>query len=86
MTDFTALKRITRAVNKECKGESQAVKDYIVNLIYLTWQTLELDTGAIDENGRPYTSSKNLQFALEINLEYEYQNVIDEARKEVGEQ
>lgn len=81
MKKETALKKIKQAVNKECKEEKQSVKDYIIELIYLTFESLESDIYARDENGKQYTSTKNLQCAIEINLEDEYSYVIEEARR-----
>ena len=77
MKKETAIKRITTAVNKACKGESEAVKGYIVDLIYTMFQGLELDYAD------PHTSTENLKFAIEVNLEDEFREVLEEAKREV---
>lgn len=84
MKKETAKKRITNAVNKACEGETQAVKDYIINLTMLTYEGLESDRGACHDDGTPYTSTENLKYAIAINLEDELGQVIDEARKETS--
>lgn len=71
----TAIKRIKKAVDKTCKLENQKVKDYIAEIIYLMYTSLELDNDEYD-----YTSSQNLNFAIEVNLEDEYYQLVREAR------
>lgn len=77
MKKETAIKRIRKAIEKTCKGESQKVKNYFCDLIYLTYQSLELDTDEYE-----YTSTHNLKFAIAVNLEDEYCQLIEEARKQ----
>lgn len=75
MKKETAIKRIRKAIEKTCKAESQKVKDFFCDLIYITYQSLELDCDEYE-----YSSSRNLQFAIEVNLEDEYSQLIEEAR------
>lgn len=77
MKKETAIKRIKKAIKKTCKDESQKVKDYFCDLIYLTFKSLELD-----EDEYEHTSTDNLKFAIEVNLEDEYCQLIEEARKQ----
>lgn len=79
MKKETAIKRIKNAVDKRCPYESVAVKNYIAEVIYLTFQNLELDD--YDKNEEP-TSTENLKYAIEINLYDEFVNLLREARNE----
>ena len=73
MKNETAIKRIKKAIEKTCKGESQKVKDYFYDLTYSMYNRLERDED-------DFTSSENLHFAIVSNLEDEYQQIIKEAR------
>jgi len=76
MKKETALKRIKNAVEKRCPSENVEVKNYIIEVIYLTFQNLELD----DYNKN---STENLKFAIELNLFDEFQGLLREARNEL---
>lgn len=75
MKKETAIKRIRKSVEETCKGEIQKVKDYFCDLIFLTYQSLELD-----HDEYYHTSSENLRFAIDVNLKDEYCQLIEEAR------
>ena len=75
----TAKKRIANAVNRELKNETQAVKDYVANVIFLSFQCFELDSS------NEYTSTENLNFAIDINLfDSDTDMLIEEARRETS--
>lgn len=77
MRKETAIKRIENKVKKVLSNESESVRNYISNVIYLMWQGLETDADAYE-----HTSTENLNFAIEVNLEDEIGDLLDEARKE----
>ena len=77
MKKETAKARIKKAVEKALSNESQPVKDYIEEVIYLTYEGLELD-----RDSEPHTSTDNLNYAIEINLEDELSSLLEEARRE----
>ncbi len=82
MKKETALKRIKNAVEKRCPCESDAVKNYISEVIYLSWQNLELDE--YDKN-EELSSTENLKFAIEVNLFDEFDELLREARNETNQ-
>lgn len=82
MKKETALKRIKNAVENRCSCESVGVKNYIIEVIYLTFQNLELDD--YDKNEEP-TSTENLKFAIEVNLYDELNELLREARNETNQ-
>ena len=77
MKKETALKRIKNAVEKRCPCESVDVKKYIVEVIYLFFQSLELDNDYLNP-----TSTENLKFSIEVNLFDEFDDLLREARNE----
>lgn len=83
MTKEIATKKIKKTIEtiEGLKGESQEVKNYIIDVIYLTFQSLEIDC-ARDDNGKQYTQSANLSLALEINLTDDFDSLLKEARRE----
>lgn len=82
MKKETVLKRIKNAVEKRCPFENVEVKNYIIEVIYLTFQNLELDD--YDKNEEP-TSTENLKYAIEVNLFDEFQGLLREARNETNQ-
>ncbi len=77
MKKETALKRIMNAVEKRCPCDSIGVKTYIADVIYMFFESLELD---------PYedaTSTENLKYAIEVNLYDLFYELLCEARKEM---
>ena len=85
MKTETAKKRIANAVEREFPNETQAVKDYIANVVFLSFQCFELNTSDCRADGKPYTSTDNLKFAIEINLEdIDTHLLLEEARRETS--
>ena len=79
MKALPILKRVKNAVNKACKGESDFVKEYFESIIISTFNTLENDK--YDE----HTSTENLNYALAINLEDCFSDLLVEAREKAHE-
>lgn len=78
MTKETAKGRITKKINREYANETVAVRHYLIEVALLTWEGLELDFDACHDDGRPYTSTENLNFAVETIDSL----VLEEARRE----
>lgn len=76
MKKETAIKRIRKVIEKTCKGESEKVKDYFCNLIYLIYRSLELDNDEFE-----HTITDNLKFAIAVNLEDLYFQLLQEVSK-----
>lgn len=79
MQDKTARKLIKTAVNKALPSEPLAVREYIEELILITYHanrndyyTYRSDTEAVED-------------AININLDYELSEVLEEARQQVAE-
>ena len=64
MKKETAKKRITNAINRDYAGHTWAERNYLIEVIMLTWESLELDKDACHDDGTPYTSTENLNYAL----------------------
>ena len=79
MKKETALKRIKNAVEKRCPCESVGVKNYIIECIYLFFQSQELD-----DYLNP-TSTENLKYAIEVNLFDLFDELLREARNETNQ-
>lgn len=73
--------KIKKAVEKVAKGESEAVKQYICEIIALTFQSLE---SPAEKQADFHTTAENLRFALAVNLEDEYFQLLKEAREETA--
>lgn len=85
MKTETAKKRITNAVKREFPNETQAVKDYIANVVFLSFQNFELNTSDYRADGKPYTSTDNLNFAIDSNLhDVDTSLLVEEARRETS--
>lgn len=80
MKKEVAKKRITNAINKEYANETQLVRNYLIDLVFLTFQNLETDYDACHDDGTPYTSTENLKYALTTIDDY----ALDEARRETS--
>ena len=80
MKKETAKKRIEKGINQRFSNETQEVRDYLVEIAMLTFENLELDYGACHDDGSPYTSSENLEYALDTIDGL----CVDEARKETS--
>lgn len=74
----TAKTRIANAVKRELKNETQAVKDYIANMIFLHYNCLENDSGS-------FTSTENLRYAIDTTLyNGDLSDLLEEARRETS--
>lgn len=78
MKKETAIKRIQKAIKKELGGETQAVQDYIFEIIYNFFLSLEYDPEEEE------TSAENLRYAIRVNLEDEIFDLLREAREETN--
>lgn len=79
MQDTTAKAKIKKAVNSQLPGESEPVKAYIEDLIFITYKANRNDY---------YTYSNDteaLNDAIEINLDYERASVLKEAREQTAQ-
>lgn len=80
----TINKRIDNAIRRYIPNENDKVKAYIKELILLTYQNLRLDLQE-DDNGKPYSESKDLAFAISITLDdTDTKMILEEARKETS--
>ena len=80
----TINKRIDNAIKRYIPNESDKVKAYIKELVLLTYQNLRLDLQE-DDNGKPYSESKDLAFAISITLDdLDTPMILEEARKETA--
>lgn len=79
MTQETAIMRIRNAVNEACKGESEFVKNYFFDITLSTFNTLEND-----KHDR-HADWENLNYAIAINLEDCYSDLLVEAREKAHE-
>ena len=68
MKQETVNKRIDKAIQKFIPNESDKVKAYCKDLILSTYDGL-LDEHEERNNGKPYTDSENLAFAISITLD-----------------
>jgi len=74
----TAKTRIANAVKRELKNETQAVKDYIANMIFLHYNCLENDSSS-------FTSTENLRYAIDTTLyNGDLSDLLEEARRETS--
>ena len=78
MNKENAKKKIQKAIDKDYADETQEVRDYLSEVIFLTFENLELDYGACHDDGRPYTSKENLDYALTTIDGF----LLEEARRE----
>ena len=83
MKQETINRLVDRAIKRYIPEETQAVKDYIKELILLTFEGMR-EEGEIDERtGRPYSDTKNIDFAISITLDdIDTKMILEEARKE----
>ena len=64
----TIEKRITNAINRYIPDESLNVKNYIAEIIFNTYKGLRINP-ELDDNGKPYSESRDLHFAISITLD-----------------
>lgn len=77
MKKETAKKRIENSINRDFHNETKEVRDYLIEVIMLTFENLELDYYACKDDGTPYTSTENLNYALQTIDEC----LLEEARR-----
>lgn len=84
MKKETAIKKITAKAREYLKDESEAVIKYMIDLTFLTFSNLE-DADEVNDDGKPYTSNQNLNFAIAITLDdVDTPLILKEARKEAS--
>ena len=76
MKKETALKRINNAVKQRLPNESEQVRNYIAEIIFLTYDALRMDAYEDD------TDTSKLKFAIEVNLFDELTDLVEEAKRE----
>lgn len=74
MKNETAKKRIRNEVEKRFHNEAQFVKDYLCDCVFLTYQANQYDWVSYEND------TDCLNDAIDINLEFEINNLILEAR------
>lgn len=79
MQDKTAKRTIKTAVNKRLPNEPQLVKAYIEDLILITYKANRNDYYTFKSD------TEALKDAIEINLDYEREEVLKEAREQVAQ-
>ena len=83
MKQETINKRVNKAIERFIPNETQAVKDYMKELVLLTYEGLRFDLQIDERTGKPYSESKDLEFAIEITLDdIDTHYFLDEARKQ----
>ena len=83
MKQETINKRVDNAIKRFIPNETQEVKDYMKELVLLTYQNLRLDLQVDERTGKPYSESKDLEFAISITLDdIDTKMILEEARKE----
>ena len=83
MKKETINKRVDNAIRRYIPNENDKVKQYIKDLILLTFKGLQLENEIDERKGRPYSDTQNLDFAISITLDdIDTPMILDEARKE----
>lgn len=83
MKQETINKRVDNAIRRYIPNESDKVKQYIKDLILLTFKGLQLENEIDERKGRPYSDTQNLDFAISITLDdLDTPMILDEAREE----
>jgi len=85
MKKETIIKRINHAIKEYIPNESEKVKQYIFELIKITFDGLEEEQEINERTNKPYTSQKNLDFAISITLDdTDTPFILEEARRETN--
>ena len=85
MKQETINRRVDNAIKRYIPNESDKVKQYIKDLILLTYKGLRLDLQVDERTGKPYSKSKDLAFAISITLDdMDTPDILDEARKKTS--
>lgn len=83
MRQTSIEKRIENAIKRFIPNESDKVKKYIKDLILTTFAGLKEEAEIDERTGKPYSDTKNLDFAISITLDdIDTRFILDEARKE----
>ena len=83
MKQETISKRVDNAIRRYIPSESDKVKQYIKDLILITFRGLQEEAEIDERTGRPYSDTRNLDFAISITLDdTDTKMILDEARKE----
>ena len=81
----TISKRVDNAIKRYIPNESDKVKAYIKDLILITFRGLQEEAEIDERTGRPYSDTRNLDFAISITLDdTDTKMILDEARKETS--
>lgn len=82
MKQETIKTRINNAIKRYIPDEEERVQKYIFNLVLSTYRNLREDVQC-DDNGKPYSESKDLAFAISITLDdVDTPMILQEARKD----
>lgn len=85
MKQETISKRVDNAIKRYIPSESDKVKQYIKDLILLTFKGLQEEAEIDERTGKPYSDTRNLDFAISITLDdTDTKMILDEARKETS--
>lgn len=83
MKQETINKRVDNAIKRYIPSESDKVKQYIKDLILLTFRGLQEESEVDERTGKPYSDTRNLDFAISITLDdTDTKMILEEARKE----
>lgn len=81
----TINKRVDNAIRRYIPSESDKVKAYIKDLILITFRGLQEEAEIDERTGKPYSDTRNLDFAISITLDdTDTKMILDEARKETS--
>ena len=85
MKQETISKRVDNAIRRYIPSESDKVKQYIKDLILITFRGLQEEAEIDERTGRPYSDTRNLDFAISITLDdTDTRMILEEARKETS--
>lgn len=84
MKQETINKRVENAIKRFIPSENDKVKEYIKDLILITFKGLQEESEIDTRTGRPYSDTKNLDFAISITLDdLDTPYILKEARQVV---
>lgn len=85
MKQETISKRIDNAIRRYIPNESDKVKQYIKDLILITFRGLQEEAEIDERTGKAYSDTRNLDFAISITLDdTDTKMILEEARKETS--
>ena len=83
MKQETINKRVDNAIRRYIPSESDKVKQYIKDLILITFRGLQEEAEIDDRTRKPFSDTQNLDFAISITLDdIDTRFILEEARKE----